>query len=556
MPNATSTTSGKIVRWTSTSDAVKYFDIYRRPDSVTASITTGDIVAKAAFGSNHYVDLVDNQSYWYWIKAISWAGKSSDFSNTITAEASTGSITIGGDLVVCGNTTLTGTLQVSGATTINNSLTVSGAATVSSLDVTANASVSGTLHVSGAVTFGGNLNVSGTTSFNDDVSFNTYKAIAMTCDNGATVPAAPVAGQWFLHTPTGRKVLMMYNGSNWISIVSLGTMIVYVDATDGSDAIDQGGAVDAGAFTTVQYAVDLIPGLVGGNVTINVNAESYAETVAVRGKSLTGNYSITIAGTLTISKTDNIDSAVQGTGATQGSITAIGDFGTYDNKLMYANNEYRIIDSDTANVATIVGTFTSVPSGTYTVYDWGTTITRIAIGEGQLGVFIQDLKTTDIVYVYSGAYLKSTRCWHYSTSYYAYEVRNYATGELNTCYISTTTSHGILVKGYYFVYRTKCYGAGNAKQGLIVTGGGYCLIGYASIIDDYDSTAGAIACKENSTISIYSGAVDGYLRVRNNGTYGFRASLGGQIINIWGLIQYSGNGTDESAHAASFGYIG
>jgi len=121
-----------------------------------------------------------------------------------------------------------------------------------------------------------------------DLDFATYKAVAMTCDNGATVPTspAPVAGQWFLHTPTGRKVLMQYDGSNWINLASIGTMTVYVDKTDGTDSIDKGGAVDAGAFASVQYAVDRIPGLYGGNVIIYINAEAYDETVTIQGKML------------------------------------------------------------------------------------------------------------------------------------------------------------------------------------------------------------------------------------------------------------------------------
>jgi hypothetical protein len=88
MPNATSTLTGNIIRWKSTDPSVRYFDVYRRADNVTADITTGDIVAKVGAGTNHYVDLCDNVPYWYWLKAVSWATRSSSFSNTITAEYS------------------------------------------------------------------------------------------------------------------------------------------------------------------------------------------------------------------------------------------------------------------------------------------------------------------------------------------------------------------------------------------------------------------------------------------------------------------------------------
>ena len=57
------------------------------------------------------------------------------------------------------------------------------------------------------------------TSLTGNIEFANYKAIAMVCDNGATLPSAGItAGQWFLHTPTGRNILYQYDGSNWISI--------------------------------------------------------------------------------------------------------------------------------------------------------------------------------------------------------------------------------------------------------------------------------------------------------------------------------------------------
>lgn len=131
-----------------------------------------------------------------------------------------------------------------------------------------------------------------------NLDFATYQAVAMVCHKGATVPAAPVEGQWFLHTPTGRKVLMMYDGSDWMAFHTLGTMTVYVDATDGSDDINQGGAVDGGAFATLAYAWSLIPGIYAGAVTIYVNGETYTESVPMGGKQATGAFGITWQGTL------------------------------------------------------------------------------------------------------------------------------------------------------------------------------------------------------------------------------------------------------------------
>ena len=190
-----------------------------------------------------------------------------------------------------------------------------------------------------------------------DVDFNTYKAIAMTCDNGATVPAAPTTGQWFLHTPTGRKVLMMYSDSNWIPIISIGSMTMYVNidgSTQHDDNIDLGYDTN-NTFDTIQYAIDQIPGLVGGNVVIYIDdgeaaTNIYDETVTVRGKAFTGDYTISIYGNLISQKsgtTDN-DAAnnVQGTDWTYGIVYDSGGFGAdYENHIVYVDStDYRIID--------------------------------------------------------------------------------------------------------------------------------------------------------------------------------------------------------------------
>ena len=93
-----------------------------------------------------------------------------------------------------------------------------------------------------------------------DVNFAKFKAIAMVCDNGATLPAAPVAGQWFLHTPTGRNVLMQYSGTVWIPIISLSSMTMYVDSEGATHGDNQNyGYSSAVTFDTVQFAIDQIP---------------------------------------------------------------------------------------------------------------------------------------------------------------------------------------------------------------------------------------------------------------------------------------------------------
>ncbi len=73
------------------------------------------------------------------------------------------------------------------------------------------------------------------------------------------MPTSPVTGQWFLHTPTGRKILYQYDGSAWQPIHSLGTVVIYVDKTDGTDDLNHGTGTDSNAFATVQYALNMLP---------------------------------------------------------------------------------------------------------------------------------------------------------------------------------------------------------------------------------------------------------------------------------------------------------
>lgn len=174
MPTVTGNSTARIIRWGSDDVSVRYFDVYRRADNVTANLTTADVIAKVGFGSNHFVDIVNgNTPYWYWVKAISWAGNSSAYSDTITAEVSSSDLVVGGNITVCGTTTLNGTLSVNAAANISGALTVDGAATLRDsltvsgiLSVNNNVNISGSATVDGATILKSTLTVNGVTKIN------------------------------------------------------------------------------------------------------------------------------------------------------------------------------------------------------------------------------------------------------------------------------------------------------------------------------------------------------------------------------------------------------
>ena len=112
-----------------------------------------------------------------------------------------------------------------------------------------------------------------------------------------TLPANPFEGQVVIHIPTGRAVKMVYYGAQWNPEMSYGSMDIYVHST-GTDDLDEGTATGTDAFKTWQFAWDIIPKDYGGNVTLHASEETFIETLTGRNKKPTGNYTITILGTL------------------------------------------------------------------------------------------------------------------------------------------------------------------------------------------------------------------------------------------------------------------
>jgi hypothetical protein len=398
-----------------------------------------------------------------------------------------------------------------------------------------------------------------------DVNFNRFKAIAMVCDNGATMPTAPVSGQWFLHTPTGRCILYQYYGS-WIPHISMGSMTVYVDKTDGTDDLNHGTGVDANAFKTVQYAINCIPGLFGGNVAIYINGETYSESVTIRGKKSTGNYIITLSGTLSTLDTGTCTAgSVAGTGATQG--TVIDDTGgwgvdAYANKLVkftsgVNNGVYRVIDSNTADTLTIVGTWSGgAPSATDTfdIYDWATTITTFTIASDQFAIDVQKI-LFNAISVYPTTYMTAeyiSLSTSGSNTWYGYEV-------IDTCYFYQSSTNNCVeaqTLGRLVANRSKFRNSNNSGSCFSAQNYGQAFFANGCIFDGYvdgvnKATYGMYL--RTTYVQTYNAAAGGYNRVRNCDT-GIYACNGAQVIGT-ANNQYSGNGTDENGVAASFGYI-
>jgi hypothetical protein len=232
-----------------------------------------------------------------------------------------------------------------------------------------------------------------------DLDFDGYKAIALACDNGATLPATPVIGQWFLHTPTGRQVLMQYNGTSWTPMMSLSSTTIYVDST-GTDDQEHGFGTGTDAYLTLAYALTQIRMLLGGSVVVNLASGSFAGGTINPIAATNGGYTVTIKGELSLNGSLTISSATASTGTTLPTVSDTGAGWTTDqhrgNMIKFtsgANNGiYKVVKSNTSEVLTLVGTLATAPTAgdTYEFVTWETAITSTIVGN------IEDLGLTDV----------------------------------------------------------------------------------------------------------------------------------------------------------------
>jgi hypothetical protein len=109
---------------------------------------------------------------------------------------------------------------------------------------------------------------------------------------GTTFPTSPTQGDMFYRTDI--KTLFQYE-SAWKAIISYGAVTYYVDDATGTDTVGNGYSVSS-PVKTIQYAVNLVPPINGGNVLISVVQGTYKELVTIQGKFFSGPFTFTIEG--------------------------------------------------------------------------------------------------------------------------------------------------------------------------------------------------------------------------------------------------------------------
>jgi len=401
-----------------------------------------------------------------------------------------------------------------------------------------------------------------------DINFAGFKAVALACDQGTSFPASPVTGQWFYKTDI--KTLFLYEVA-WKAIISFGAVNLYVDATNGTDAVGKGYSSGAGATKTVQYAIDLIPPTNGGNVVIYITAGTYNENLVIRGKVFSGDYSITLQGT-------------DGTSVTNGTATGAGsDTDTYyldDSGKAWTTDAYasyliaitggtgagqkRLIESNTATRLRIIGKWDTVPDGTstYKVYLPGTVINKFNCAAGQTGVILNTLEMSansySEIYVGKNAALITYNCRIANGGDAAI---GWMAGLLIMCasFIQSITGSGCVYfsesPGSELILRyswVKYSGTGSSSM-LELKNGATMILFEGTVISN--SVSNAINVSQNSNVAVgWEGGIGGRARIYNNSGWGVRCDAGGQA-KYCGNPYYANNGSGNySGDATSYGY--
>jgi hypothetical protein len=392
----------------------------------------------------------------------------------------------------------------------------------------------------------------------EDAKFNSLKATLMCCDNGEKIPYSAKIGQWFLHTPVGRKILYQYDGNVWQPIFNYGDIHLYVDMLAGIDEINKGTNKFAESFKSVQYALKQIPKFLSDQVFIYLSSSHMAESIELTGIVGSQNATIHFIGSLNTLHKALSDSAIVGSGASHGSLTDLDSFSLYQNKLIYslANKESHIIDSVTADTSKIAGIWSELPTGEYTVYDWGTILSRkLDIINTSITITFTNINFTSetgINILQNDNYIIFNNCLLNSNTYIStskvkfikcltfgsIDVNNYSSCLFDNCKLTLDLS--LNDNKNDFILNANYFSNVRIMNGCIVDG------------NNFENVTG-IACSTNSIIDMLSFVDTGYHFIRNC-FMGITCKRNGMIINS-DNVQFIKNTIKRNIMYVSNGYI-
>lgn len=381
---------------------------------------------------------------------------------------------------------------------------------------------------------------------------------------GYEFPENPEVGQLFYHTDY--EMLLSYNSSHqrWQPISAYRDVWLYVDGESGDDSND--GFYGSTAVKTIQAAVDRIPLFTAGNIYIRIIQAGEYEGAVISDVFLPGGKRLYIGGdysTLTALGMINPTEIIRGNGATQGRVTKSGagwETNAYANKwigaLPYPNapgigDPWRLIESNTADTITIVGTFSEGLSGmrTSVFYTPGVVIS------GNVGlrivncsnVILENLQCTSGLVCDRGSVVEIRSCrlsGDTGTEIYGGS-RVSLRAVLCEHLLTVRRAH---LQSYCSKFTLSDESYIRCEHGASVEFGG------GSITDGSDGSPYGIHATKNSVVDCVNTDTDGYVRLKNHGTAALYASEGAQITGT-GNNQYSGNEENAVVDSESYGYI-
>jgi hypothetical protein len=402
----------------------------------------------------------------------------------------------------------------------------------------------------------------------------TWRTIGENSFISATAPDNPTEGMiWYQSMSGFRDLEWRYDGSAWHPVRSYGGMSLYVNSSTGTNS------VNSGVFSTIQYAIDCIPPVYGGNVTINIASGTYNEQLNIYGKNAAGNYAIYIDGTLVEDEAATSDAdCVTGTGATRGEIRDDGAFAgnTYTNYLALANStDYRLIVSHTDDALTTIGTWSNTPSSEgYSVHHWGTKIdaqhagSNITISNCNGPIYLRnlwlydpktygvDMASASTLYLYRNK-LENTSSSS-TTGYLLYPGMGSTVYAYDTVFIPTAKSgyYSIRTAGSSRTYLYRCLFREHSGVQVSALLNAFIYIMQGTSILNHASTAQGTGVEATlgARVSFSQSESTGYNWVQYC-TTGVSAATGATVIDTANNYYNSTNTADETAISASYGYI-
>lgn len=244
--------------------------------------------------------------------------------------------------------------------------------------------------------------------------------------SGGSSEFPPVGEDGLFYWNSDISTMFQWAGGIWKPMISYQAVTMYVNGTLGADIPGNGYGSGASAFATIQYAIDNVPAINGGDVIINVAGGTYAENIKVQGKAFAVPATLKVLGELSVVDTGTVNTAYSGnqTDGTDGWLTCTGKTWTTDEhkgKLAYdsTSGNYALIRSNTADQLNVIGNGWAnyIPVGTFTIYDRETEIVPLA------NDYILDITGAqqelyfDFMRFYNNGIVTSNRiiqCWNYS----------------------------------------------------------------------------------------------------------------------------------------------